>query len=103
MFIKIRHNILNRAINFFLENRRSAIIPDIQDLKSVFLIVEDDTKKGIKEIENQMNALFGNTHCHFIILCQQLSDEILQNDKYCEITVKDFGFWGLLKPQKRNF
>ena len=50
-----------------------------------------------------MKSLFGANRCGFIILCNQMSDTILQSDLYNEITPKDFGFMSVLKPEKHEY
>ena len=68
----------------------------------MFLLDESD-RSIVKNIENSAKGLFGASRCGFIILCNQMSDNILQSDLYTEITPKDFGFMSVLKPDKHEF
>lgn len=68
------------------------------------LIILDEGDKGIvKSIESSAKGLFSTSRCGFIILCNQMSDTILQSDLYTEITPKDFGFMSVLKPEKHEY
>jgi len=68
------------------------------------LIILDESDKGIvKSIESSAKGLFSTSRCGFIILCNQMSDTILQSDLYTEITPKDFGFMSVLKPEKHEY
>ena len=68
------------------------------------LVILDEGDKGIvKSIESSAKGLFSTSRCGFIILCNQMSDTILQSDLYTEITPKDFGFMRVLKPEKHEY
>lgn len=67
------------------------------------IILDEQDKSIVKNIENSVKGLFGASRCGFIILCNQMSDNVLQSDLYTEITPKDFGFMSVLKPEKHEF
>lgn len=69
----------------------------------MLIILDEDDKGIVKSIESSAKGLFSTSRCGFIILCNQMSDTILQSDLYTEITPKDFGFMSVLKPEKHEY
>ncbi len=69
----------------------------------MLIILDESDKSIVKNIESSAKSLFGVSRCGFIILCNQMSDTILQSDLYTEITPKDFGFMSVLKPDQHEF
>lgn len=67
------------------------------------IILDEQDKSIVKNIENSVKGLFGASRCGFVILCNQMSDNVLQSDLYTEVTPKDFGFMSVLKPEKHEF
>ena len=78
-------------------------MPNLQRINSILIILDENDKSIHKNIESSVKALFGASRCGFIILCNQMSDTILQSDLYNEITPKDFGFMSVLKPDKHEY
>ena len=72
-------------------------------MSSILIILDESDKSIVKNIESSVKGLFGVSRCGFVILCNQMSDTILQSDLYTEITPKDFGFMSVLKPDKHEF
>ena len=68
----------------------------------MLIILDESDKSIVKNIESSAKSLFGVSRCGFIILCNQMSDTILQSDLYTEITPKDFGFMSVLKPDQQE-
>lgn len=103
MFEKIRNRKIRRALEQFVSEKPVAKFPDIQKLSSCTIILDENDKGIIKNIESRVKTLFCISCCRFVILCNQFSEDILQSDLYCEITPKDFGFMDVLKPEKHEF
>jgi hypothetical protein len=99
----LRNRALSRAFEQFLAEKTAAKMPNLQRVTSVLVILDEHDKSIHKNIESSVKALFGAGRCGFIILCNQMSETILQSDLYCEITPKDFGFMSVLKPDKHEF
>ena len=99
----LRNRALNRALEQFLAEKTAAKMPNLQRVNSVLIILDEHDKSIHKNIESSVKALFGTSRCGFIILCNQMSDTILQSDLYNEITPKDFGFMSVLKPDKHEY
>ena len=99
----LRNRALNRALEQFLAEKTAAKMPNLQRVNSVLIILDEHDKSIHKNIESSVKALFGTGRCGFIILCNQMSDTILQSDLYTEITPKDFGFMSVLKPDKHEY
>ena len=78
-------------------------MPNLQRINSILIILDEGDKSIVKNIESSVKSLFGANRCGFVILCNQMSDTILQSDLYTEITPKDFGFMSVLKPDKHEF
>lgn len=102
-FSYIRNRALNRALDQFLSEKRTVKLPNTQKIGSILVILDESDKKIIKNIESSTKSLFGTSRCGFLILCSQMSDNILQSDLYNEITPKDFGFMNVLKPEKHEY
>ena len=98
----LRNRALQRAFEQFLAEKTTAKMPNLQRINSVLIILDENDKSIHKNIESSVKALFGVGRCGFIILCNQMSDTILQSDLYNEITPKDFGFMSVLKPEKHE-
>jgi hypothetical protein len=78
-------------------------MPNPQRIGSVLIILDESDRSIVRSIESSVKALFGTTRCGFLILCNQMSDNVLQSDLYNEITPKDFGFMSVLKPDKHEY
>ncbi len=94
---------MNRAIEQFIAEKPAPKLPNMQRINSMLIILDESGKSLAKNIENCAKPLFNTSRCGFIILCNQMSDNILQSDLYTEITQKDFGFMSVLKPEKHEF
>ena len=99
----LRNRALKRALEQFLAEKPTAKMPNLQRLNSILIILDEGDKSIVKNIENSAKSLFSASRCGVIILCNQMSDTILQSDLYTEITPKDFGFMNVLKPDKHEF
>ena len=99
----LRNRALKRAFEQFLAEKTAAKLPNLQRINSVLIILDEHDKGIYKNIESSVKGLFGAGRCGFIILCNQMSDTILQSDLYNEITPKDFGFMSVLKPDKHEY
>ena len=99
----LRNRALNRALEQFLAEKPAAKMPNLQRINSILIILDESDKSIVKNIESSAKSLFGINRCGFLILCNQMSDTILQSDLYTEITPKDFGFMSVLKPDKHEF
>ena len=99
----LRNRALNRALEQFLAEKPTAKMPNLQRINSILIILDESDKSIVKNIESSVKGLFGVNRCGFVILCNQMSDTILQSDLYTEITPKDFGFMSVLKPDKHEF
>ena len=99
----LRNRALKRALEQFLAEKPTAKMPNLQRLNSMLIILDESDKSIVKNIESSAKSLFGVGRCGFIILCNQMSDTILQSDLYTEITPKDFGFMSVLKPDQHEF
>ena len=102
-FTYIRNRALKRAFQQYLDEKVVVKLPNIQKVNSIVIILEEGDKGIVKNIESSAKSLFGTFRCGFVILCNQMSDTILQSDLYTEITPKDFGFMSVLKPEKHEY
>lgn len=102
-FSFIRNRAIKHAFEQFLAEKRIIKLPNLQRVNSILIILDESDKSIVKNIESSTKALFGTSRCGFVILCNQMSDNILQSDLYTEITPKDFGFMSVLKPEKHEY
>ena len=99
----LRNRALSRSLEQFLADKPITKMPNLQRVNSILIILDENDKSIVKNIESSVKGLFGNCRCGFVILCNQMSETILQSDLYTEITPKDFGFMSVLKPDKHEF
>ena len=99
----LRNRALKRALEQFLAEKPATKMPNLQRINSILIILDEGDKSIVKNIESSVKSLFGANRCGFVILCNQMSDTILQSDLYTEITPKDFGFMSVLKPDKHEY
>ena len=92
---KIRYRALHKALEHFTEIKDPVKLPNMLKVSSIIIILEERDKTVLKNIENTVKGLFGANRCGFIILCDQMSDDMLQSDLYNEITPKDLGGFGI--------
>lgn len=85
---KIRYRALHKALERFTEIKDPVKLPNMLKVNSVIIILEERDKTTLKNIENTVKSLFGSSRCGFIVLCEQMSDNMLQSDLYTEITPK---------------
>ena len=100
---QLRNRSLNKALEQYLTEKQTAKLPNLQRMSSILIILDEGDRSIVKNIENSVKGLFGTNRCGFIVLCNQMSDNILQSDLFTEITPKDFGFMSVLKPDKNEF
>ena len=103
IFTYLRNRSLRHAFEQFMAEKAVVKFPNIQRINSIVIILDEGDKNIVKSIESSVKGLFGTGRCGFIILCNQMSETILQSDLYTEITPKDFGFMSVLKPEKHEF
>ena len=103
LFTYIRNRSLSHAFEQYLSEKVAVKLPNVQKVNSMLIILDEGDKSIVKNIESSAKSLFGTGRCGFIILCNQMSDTILQSDLYTEITPKDFGFMSVLKPEKHEY
>ena len=99
----LRNRSFRRAFEQYLAEKVAVKLPNIQKVNSMLVILDEGDKGIVKSIESSAKGLFSTSRCGFIILCNQMSDTILQSDLYTEITPKDFGFMSVLKPEKHEY
>lgn len=99
---RIKNRALRKAIGRFINDKEPIKMPNVQKINSAIIIVDEHDKENVRSIESSMKSLFGTSRCGFVILCNQMSDTILQSDLYTEVTPKDFGFMSVLKPEKQQ-
>lgn len=103
IFTYLRNRSLKHAFEQYMAEKVVVKIPNVQRINSMIIILDEGDKSIVKNIESSAKGLFGTNRCGFIILCNQMSDTILQSDLYTEITPKDFGFMSVLKPEKHEY
>ena len=98
----IHKKLIHREFEHFIARRKPAVLPRLDKPIALTFILEDVNKQTISDIKAISRNVFGQVHCRFIILTEQLSDSILQSDSYCEITPKDFNFLKLVKADIKD-
>jgi len=98
----IHNRILRREFDRFVAKRRPTIMPRLDRPIALTFILEDISKQTISDIKSIARNVFGQVHCRFVILTDEMSDSILQSDSYCEITPKNFNFLHLIKAEAKD-
>ena len=75
-------------------------MPELYKFPVVTILVDENQKQFIKELEINLKTLFNPKRYRFVIINDVIPEDYLQSDKMLFITKDDFNFWGLLKNEK---
>ena len=101
--IDFLHNrILKREFERFLAKRKPTIMPRLDRPIALTFILEDTNRDMINDIKSIARSAFGQVHCRFVIITNEMSESILQSDSYCEIMPKAFNFLHLAKAKTKD-
>lgn len=90
---KIRNNLQHKLLLQF---------PDINKFPVISVLVDENQKKNIKEMEMFLKQSFNPKRLRFIILSEVLPDNILQSDFMVCVLKEDFNRFGVLKKEKED-
>ena len=91
-----------RAINGFLNSKKSCVLPDISNCPSVAVLLDQEQFKHYKDLENALKRLFAPQRYTFIVYVDEYPKDVMQTDRYFFIRREDFNFWGLIKQGKKE-
>lgn len=91
-----------KKINTNKQQKRSLQIPDFNKYPVITVLVDDNKKKNIKEIENFIKNSYKPKSICFVVLGESLQSDFLQNDALLFIEKKDFNKIGVLKKEKED-
>ena len=91
-----------RKIRRNLQNKRLMQFPDINTFPVVSILVDENQKKNIKEMESFLKSSFNPKRLRFIVLSDVLPDNILQSDFMVFVSKDDFNKLGVLKKEKED-
>lgn len=91
-----------RKIRRNLQNKRLMQFPDINKFPVVSILVDENQKKNIKEMESFLKSSFNPKRLRFIVLSDVLPDNILQSDFMVFVSKDDFNKLGVLKKEKED-
>ena len=89
-----------RAVKKNLQQKRMSIMPELGKFPLVSILIEENQKHLIKDIELHLKTLFNPKRYRFVILNDETPDDYLMSDVMSFITKEDFNIWGLLKKEK---
>lgn len=89
-----------KAIKKSLQRKRVPIMPELNKYPVVSILIDENQKHLLKDIENAMKTLFNPKRYRFIILNDVLPDNYLLSDTILFLTKDDFNFWGVLRNDK---
>ena len=92
----------NRKIRKNLQTKRLMQFPDINKYPVISILVDENQKKDIKDMETFLKVSFNPKRVRFIILSDILPENILQSDFMIFIQKEDFNKLGLLKKEKEE-
>ena len=91
-----------RKIRKNLQRERLMQFPDINKMPVISILVDENQKKNIKEMESFMKMSFNFKRLRFILLSDIVPDNILQSDSMICIFKNDFNRLGILKKEKED-
>ena len=91
-----------RKIRRNLQNKRLMQFPDINKFPVISILVDENQKKNIKEMESFLKSSFNPKRLRFIVLSDVLPDNILQSDFMVFVSKDDFNKLGVLKKEKED-
>ncbi len=92
----------NRKIRKNLQNKRLMQFPDINKYPIISILVDENQKKNIKEMEQFLKVSFNPKRVRFIIMSDIVPDNILQSDFMVFLHKDDFNKLGILKKEKED-
>lgn len=91
-----------RNIRKNLQKKRVMQFPDLDKFPIISLLVSENQKKNIKEIELFLKNSYNPKRLRFIIMSEVAPDNMLQSDYMICITKEDFNRFGFLKKEKEE-
>lgn len=92
----------NRKIRKNLQQKRLMQFPDINKYPIISILVDENQKKNIKEMESFLKTSFNPKRVRFIILSDVLPENVLQSDFMVFVQKDDFSKLGVLKKEKEE-
>lgn len=91
-----------RRIRKNLQNKRLMQFPDINKYPIISILVDENQKKNIKEMESFLKTSFNPKRLRFIVLSDVVPENVLQSDFMLFVQKEDFNKLGLLKKEKEE-
>ena len=90
----------NQKIKKNLQQKRLLQFPDLQKYPTMTILVDDNQKKVVKEMESFIKDAFKPKIIRFVVLTESLQGDFLQSDTMFFIEQNDFNKLGVLKKEK---
>lgn len=100
MLKSIIHFFRGRKIKRNLQQKRSVQFPDLHKYPTMTLLIDDNQKKIVKEMDAFIKESFKPKMIRFIVLTESLQGDFLQSDTMFFIEQNDFNKLGVLKKEK---
>lgn len=91
-----------RKIRKNLQNKRMMQFPDINKYPIISVLVDENQKKCIKEMESFLKSSFNPKRVRFIVLSNVIPENVLQSDFMVFVQKDDFNKLGVLKKEKEE-
>ncbi len=91
-----------RKIKKNLQYKRLMQFPDINKFPIVSVLVDENQKKNIKEMESFLKKSFNPKRLRFVVMSDTLPENILQSDFMVCLQKEDFNKFGVLKKEKEE-
>ena len=85
-----------------MQNKRLMQFPDINKYPIISILVDENQKKNIKEMESFLKTSFNPKRLSFIVLSDVVPENVLQSDFMLFVQKEDFNKLGLLKKEKEE-
>ena len=91
-----------RKIRKNLQKKRLMQFPDINKYPIISVLVDENQKKCIKEMESFLKSSFNPKRVRFIVLSNVIPENVLQSDFMVFVQKDDFNKLGVLKKEKEE-
>ncbi len=102
MLKTIIHFFRKKNIRKNMQLERMLHFPDMNNFPVVSILLDENQKKNIKEMELFIKSAFRPKKLRFVMIADSLPENLLQSDYMVFILKEDFNRLGVLKKEKEN-
>lgn len=92
----------NRKITKNIQQKRLLQFPDLQKYPTMTIMIDNNQRKVVKDIENCVKDSFRPKSIRFVVKTESLQEDSSQSDMMVVIEKNDFNKLGILKKEKES-